>query len=307
MVDALLLFLGVLAAALGGELFVRGAVGLASISRVPPGIIGATVAAAATSTPELSVAINAAATGQPEIPLGDAIGSNVTNVGLVLAVAIAFVPLTAWRRDLRRDIPFALLAPAATGLLLIDGSLSRVDGAVLLSVFVAWLVIAVMEAKRVRDATPAVLGDRRLAITMVRGAAGIALLVIAGRLIVVAARGFGETLGIDSFVVGATLVAAGTSAPELATALIAGLRGHAEIGLGTIIGSNIINNLFIVGTTSLIAPIHPAGTEVAIALVASAALVLAAIPGPSGRLGRARGVPLAGGYAAYVVVLLAAT
>ncbi|MEX2080253.1 MAG: sodium:calcium antiporter, partial [Dehalococcoidia bacterium] len=129
-------------------------------------------------------------------------------------------------------------------------------------------------------------------------------LIIAGRLGVLAAKGIGADLGIDAFIVGATMVAAGTSAPELATTLIASLRGHAEIGLSTLMGSNIFNNLWIVGVTSLIHPIHVEGREVTVALVASALVLLLAIPGPSGILGRRRGGALVVCYAAYVGVVL---
>ncbi len=304
MPDGLTLVLGVLAAAAGGELFVRGAVGLAAWLRVPAGIIGATVAAFATSTPEFSVALNAATAGQPEIPLGDALGSNVTNIALILGLAILLMPLAANRGDLRRDLPFAFVAPAITGLLLVDGRLGRVDGTVLLAVFAAWLVITVIEARRARSATASIIGESRHRRALLNSAAGLVLLVVAGRLIVLAAKGIGDDLGIDTFIVGATMVALGTSAPELATTLIASIRGHAEIGLGTLIGSNIFNNLWIVGIAALIEPIHVDGGEVVVALAASALVLLLVIPGPTGILGRRRGVVLVVAYAAYLGAVL---
>lgn len=304
MPDGLVLLLGIVAAAAGGELFVRGAVGLASWLRVPAGIIGATVAAFATSAPELSVAVNAASGGQPEIPLGDALGSNVTNIALILGLAIVILPLRADRADVRRNLPAALTAPVLTGLLLFDGTLGRVDGAVLITVFALWLAITLLEARRARDATPRVLGESHAGRAWLHAGAGLALLIIAGRLIVVAAEGIGEALGIDAFVVGATMVAAGTSTPELATTLIASLRGHAEIGLATLIGSNVFNNLWIAGIAALIHPIPIEGSEVSVALAASALVLLLAIPGHSGILGRRRGGALLLCYAAYVGVVL---
>lgn len=306
MPDGVTLLLGVLAAAAGGEMFVRGAVGLAAWLRVPAGIIGATVAAFATSTPEFSVALNAATAGQPEIPLGDALGSNVTNIALILGLAILIMPLAAGRGDARRNLPFALAAPAITGLLLFDGRLGRVDGTVLLVVFATWLIITVLEARRARSATARVIGESRPSRALLDSAGGLVLLVVAGRLIVLAAEGIGEDLGMDSFIVGATMVAFGTSVPELATILIASMRGHAEIGLGTLVGSNIFNNLWIVGITALISPIHVDGRELAVALVASALVLLLVIPGPTGLLGRRRGLALVGGYGAYLVVILSA-
>lgn len=306
MPDGITLLIGVLAAAAGGELFVRGAVGMAAWLRVPAGIIGATVAAFATSAPELSVALTAATAGQPEIPLGDALGSNVTNVALVLGLALLILPLATARRDIRRDLPVALGAPILTGILLIDGRLGRIDGAVLVTVFAMWLVITVLEARRARDATPRVLGETNPGRAMLNSAGGLVLLVVAGRLIVIAAKGIGEDLGVDAFIFGATLVAAGTSAPELATTIIASLRGHAEIGLGTLVGSNIFNNLWIVGVTALIEPISVHGHEVTVALVVSALVLLLIIPGRTGILGRQRGAVLVLCYATYVSVVVQA-
>ncbi|MCC7363511.1 MAG: sodium:calcium antiporter [Dehalococcoidia bacterium] len=304
MADGFILLAGILAAAAGGELFVRGAVGLAAWLRVPAGIIGATVAAFATSAPELSVALNAASAGQPEISFGDVLGSNVTNIALILGLALLILPLAASRRDLRRDLPVALLAPVLTGLLLVDGRVGRIDGAVLLTVFVMWLAITLLEARRARDATPAVIGESNHVRAWLASAGGLVLLLVAGRLIVIAAEGIGEDLGIDAFIVGATMVAAGTSTPELATTVVASLRGHAEIGVGTVVGSNVFNNLFIVGITALIAPIGVEWREVTVALVASVLVLLLAIPGPAGRLGRRRGGALVMCYAVYVLVVI---
>ena len=304
MTDVLLLSFGVLAAAAGGELFVRGAIGVAAWLRVPAGIIGATIAAFATSTPEFSVALNGATTGHPQIPLGDALGSNVTNIGLVLGLTLLLGPLATNRGAIRRDLPFAFAAPVITLLLLADGPLGRVDGAVFIAVFATWLVIAVLEARRARTAAVGIIGETRPRRAMLMSAGGLLLLGLAGRLIVLAAKGIGEDLGIDSFMVGATLVAVGTSAPELATTVVASLRGHAEIGLGTIVGSNIFNNLWIVGVTALIAPIDVEWREVTTALVACTLVLLLVIPGSAGTLGRRRGLGMLGGYGAYVAVLV---
>ena len=207
MTAALLILLGIAAAGLGGELFVRGTVGLAVRIRVAPGIVGATVAAFATSSPELSVGINAAVEGVPEIALGDALGSNVVNVGLVLGVALVIAGATPRRADLSRDLPVALIAPVVTLGLAGDGTISRVDGGVLLACFTAWLAVTVRQALRERDATAAVLaGSGRQRI--VRDAiVGIILLILAGRMIVVAAKDIGAALGWDAFTVGALLVA----------------------------------------------------------------------------------------------------
>jgi cation:H+ antiporter len=271
----LALLLGVACAGLGGDLFVRGVVAFSRRARVSAGIIGATLAAFATSSPELSVAIGSASAGSPEISLGDVLGSNVVNVALVLGVAVAISAIHPGWSSLRRDFPVAVVAPLLLGVLMLDGRLSRGEAALLLTVFGGWLWVSLREAVRQRRGSRhegPVPGLGRIA---AEGLGGLALLIVAGRLIVIGARGIAVELGIDEFVIGATAVAVGTSVPELATVTVAQLRGHAEVSLGTVLGSNIFNTLFIVGVAGAIHPIS-------VTLGAFA-------PGPSLRHGHARG------------------
>ena len=148
--NLLVLAAGVLAAAAGGELFVRGAVGLAAWARVPAGIIGATVAAFATSSPELSVGVQSAMAGAPVIALGDALGSTVINIACVLGIVLVTGPLAVDRRELRRELTFAAVAPVLTLLALVDGELVQLEATVLLGVFVGWLVLVTNAARRAR-------------------------------------------------------------------------------------------------------------------------------------------------------------
>ena len=298
------LALGVLCAGIGGELFVRGAVGLARWARISPGIIGATVAAFATSSPELAVSVNAALAGTPQIALGDALGSNVVNVALILALGLVMSGIRAPRDTLRRDFPVALLVPVITGILLFDGVLSRGDGLVLLAVFLWWMVAAINEARRQRSVAGAVLGERRHWLALVYCALGLAFLAAAGSYIVTGARGIAAAFGVDEFVIGATLVALGTSAPELATVLIAKLRGHDEVGLGTILGSNIFNGLFIIAVAAVISPIAMHWREVAVALTCGLLAVVCTWPGRGGYIGRRRGVLLLIIYGLYLAAVI---
>ncbi len=302
MSDGVMLLIGVLLAAGGGELFVRGAVGLATNLRVPPGIVGATVAAFATSTPEFSVGVNAALSGEPGIALGDALGSNVVNIAVVLGLAVVLVPMRPGLPDIRRDLPFALGAPLLTMVLVADGTLGRVDAVVALMFFGTWLTIAVLQARRARTATAEVLGERGLRTASLLMAGGVALLIVSGWLVVTAAEGIGEWLEIDAFIVGATLVAFATSTPELATIVIARLRGHSEIAMGTLVGSNIFNNLCIVGVAALISPIAVDRSDVVFAASAGAAVLLLAIP-RGGVVGRRDGLLLLAAYGVYVTAL----
>jgi cation:H+ antiporter len=301
--ESLALLVGLICAGVGGELFVRAAVGIAAWARVPAGVIGATVAAFATSTPEVSVAVGAAVAEKPEIALGDALGSNVVNVALVLGLTLLVGPIVAPRESTRRDIPFAVLLPLVTIVLALDGQISRLDAAILISVFTAWLVLTTLSARRDRSAAVAVLGEKSHARSLVEMVAGLILLVAAGRLIVFGARGVGEELGLDPFVVGATFVAIGTSTPELATTLIARIRGHSEIGLGTIVGSNIYNGGFIISLAAFIHPIDVSFRGVGAAIGFGLALV-ALLLNARGALGRRLGLMFLGLYASYLLVLL---
>jgi cation:H+ antiporter len=302
--DYVALILGVICAGIGGELFVRGVVGLAHWTRIAPGIIGATVAAFATSSPELSVSINAALAGKPQIALGDALGSNVVNVALIFALALVISGIQSNRDSVKRDFSVALLIPIITGVLFFDGELSRFDGLLMISMFLAWLVAAIIEARKQRSAAEEILGEHRRWLVVLSCAVGLVFLVSAGNLVVAGARGIAITFGVDEFIIGATIVAVGTSVPELATMVIAKLRGHEEVGLGTILGSNIFNGIFIIAVAAIINPITVVWNEVAIALVFGLVTVVFTYPTRTGFIGRRRGFLLLVLYAAYIAAIL---
>ena len=302
--DYVALSMGVICAGIGGELFVRGAVGLAHWARISPGIIGATVAAFATSSPELSVSVNAALAGKPQIALGDALGSNVVNVALILGLALVISGIQSPRDSVKRDFPVALLIPIITGVLFLDGELSRFDGFLMLCILFAWLVAAIIETRKQRSATEEVLGEHQGGLVILSCVVGLAFLVAAGNFIVAGARGIAIAFGIDEFIIGATIVAVGTSVPELATTVIAKLRGHDEVGLGTILGSNILNGIFVVAVAAIIHPITVAWPEVAITLAFGLAALVFTYPTRTGFIERRRGVLLLVLYAAYLATIL---
>jgi cation:H+ antiporter len=295
---------GVVFAAGGGELFVRGAVGLAQWARIPAGIIGATVAAFATSSPELAVAVSSSLAGHPEIALGDALGSNVANVGLILGVALLFGAVQSPRDSVRRDFPVAIAAPILVALVTLDGRLSRLDAAALLVVFAGWLAMTIREARRQRSATAAVLGEKGHGAAAVQSVVGLVLLILAGRLIVHGARGVALAAGLDELVVGATVVAVATSTPELATTLVARWRGHDEVGLGTILGSNVFNTLFIIGVAGMMHPIETAWRGVAVAAGLGVLTLAAAFPPATGLIPRGRGFMLVALWIAFIAIVL---
>jgi len=302
--DYVALILGIMCAGIGGELFVRGAVGLAHWARVSPGIIGATVAAFATSSPELSIAISSAVAGRPQISFGDALGSNVVNVALILALASVISGIQSPRDSIKRDFPVALLVPVITGVLFLDGELSRFDGFLMLSMFLAWLTAVVIEARKQRSVAEKGLGEYRGWLALLYCIFGFVFLVAAGYYIVAGARGIAISFGIDEFIIGATIVAVGTSIPELAIVVISKLRGHDEVGLGTILGSNIYNGLLIVPVASIIYPISVSWRAVAVALVFGLLAVIFTFPTRRGFIERRQGVLLLVLYVAYLAAIL---
>ncbi|MFQ3573938.1 MAG: sodium:calcium antiporter [Thermodesulfovibrionales bacterium] len=303
MTDYLYMLIGLICAGIGGEMFVRGAVGLAHWARISPGIIGATVAAFGTSSPELSVAINSGLTDQSEIALGDALGSNLLNVALILGITLCISGIQSPRESIKRDFPVALLLPVITGIFAFNGVISRLEGAIMLSIFVIWLILTSIDAYKQRSLTDEVIGEHRGYLSIFYTILGLGLLILAGKFIVQGAGGIALALGIDKFIVGATIVALGTSTPELATTVIAKIKGHDEVSLGTILGSNIFNGGLIVSVAAVISSIRINLLETLITLIFGVLSLVIAYPSRDGFIVRKRGVMLLILYVIYVYLL----
>lgn len=302
--DYISIVMGLCLAGIGGELFVRGTEGLARWWRIPSGVVAATLAAFATSSPELSVSVNAALAGGPQIALGDALGSNVVNVALILAIALLLTEVRSSQAGLSRDYLFALSAPLVTGVLAVDGTIARLDAMVMFGLFAAWMALSAVETRRYRSGQVPEDGSVNKFGIILTGMAGLGFLLIAGNLIVNGASGIAQALGIQAFVIGAVIVAIGTSVPELATVVIAGLRGKYEIGLGTVLGSNIFNGLFVVPVAASILPIEIRLQDIALTLAVGIASIALARPSTDGRIARIRAIPLILLYAAYIAAML---
>ena len=307
-IEAAAVAAAVLFAAIGGELFLTGVLGTAKTLRLPRGFVATTLGAAVTSAPELFVSIVAAGAGRPEIGLGDTLGSNVVNIALVLGLTLLHRPVVAGATE-RATAAAALIAPFALFVLLIDGRLDRWEGGALLVLFLAWTVVGFRAGRRrhVAEAEETTALPRRsTGMAAAYLAVGVMMLVGAGRLFVFGAVGLATRFGVDDYVVGATVVAIGTSLPELTTVIASRRRGHDDIGLGTLLGSNLFNGLAIVGAAATLTPVVAPVAEVAVALVfgwLSMILIL-----PRGRVvPRSRGALLLTVYVAYVLSTLAAT
>jgi cation:H+ antiporter len=303
--DLLALLAAIPLAAFGGEAFLKGVLGVAAWLRLPRFLVATTLAAFATSSPELTVSSMAALAGKPEIGLGDALGSNVVNIALILGLALLFGALTAHLADIRRDFVLALGVPVLTLILARDGALSRAEGVLLLGLFALWLALVVRQGINHRRSTlgrreEGQVGPVRPSLFLILG---LACLILAGRLFVTGASGVAEGFGVHPYVIGALVVAIGTSLPELVTMLIARWRGHDDVGLGTLLGSNLFNGLAIVGLAAAIHPIRAPQAEVAVALGFGVLTLLLILP-HAGVIPRWRGLVLLTAYAAYVVATL---
>lgn len=300
--DLAALLAAVLLAALGGEIFLKGVLGLAAAWRLPKLLVATTLAAFATSSPELTVSTVAAISGKPEIGLGDALGSNVVNIALVFGLALLFGPLRIERQALGRDFALALATPLLTLALVADGVVSRIEGAILLAIFSLWLFSMLRRGRLARArATSGETAHPWRALLL--GLCGLAAMIAAGRLFVSSASGIAAAFGVDAYVVGALVVAIGTSLPELVTVLLSRLRGHDDIGVGTLLGSNLFNGLAIVGVAATIHPIRAQPAEISVALALGVLSLLLLVPGRSGAAGR--GLFLLSIYALFIVATAA--
>jgi cation:H+ antiporter len=299
--DLALIVGAILLAAAGGEAFLKSILGAALHLRVPKMVVATTLAAFATSSPELTVSSVAALAGQPEIGLGDALGSNVVNIALIFGLALLYGPVKTTPADFGRDFYLALGIPLLTLLFMLDGGIERGEALALLAIFSIWLAATVHGALRHRDQAVAVeAGELSPGRSVVLGLFGLGALIAAGRLFVSGATGVAADFGVDTYVFGVVLVAIGTSLPELVTVILSRLRGHDEVGVGTLIGSNLFNGLVIVGVAGTIHPIAAPPGEVALTLAAGLVALLLLLPGRDGLVGRGRGAGLLLVYAAFI-------
>lgn len=307
--SVLFVLLGVVFLYVGGEFLVRSAVRLAARLGVSSLVIGLTVVAFGTSAPELAATLVSAFEGVPDIAIGNVVGSNVANVGLILGLTAAIYPLAATRRFLRREIPATVLVSALLFPIMAGGEIARWEGFLLLALLAGYLAYLFrsdeppgLEEVEEHGAT---VGEEPVWRMIAGVAIGVALLVIGARLLVTGAVDIASALGVPERVVGLTLVAFGTSLPELASSLVAAVRREADLILGNVIGSNIFNILAVLGATAAIRPI-PVELRAAwpdIVVMLGFSLVLLPLMRFGFRLGRRRGAILVLAYAAYVVVL----
>jgi len=299
----LLFVIGLVALFFGGEYLVRGASSVARHFRLSPMIIGLTVVGFGTSAPELLVSLQAALEGQPAIAIGNVLGSNIANVLLILGVSAVIAPLLIPVRKIWRDLGFMLLATATIWVMLLDGHVTRLDGAILFAGLIAFLSVAFLTGKAEPDLDAAPLPPQWKAWAMTLG--GLVVLVIGARLLVDSSVTIARQFGISEAVIGLTIVAVGTSLPELATSIIAAIRKQTEIAVGNVVGSNIFNVFGILGLTALIHPIDADARFATLDMpwVAATAVGLTVLAAWLGGLPRIAGALLLAAYAAYIALI----
>jgi cation:H+ antiporter len=271
-VTFLLFVLGLALLVGGADLLVRGAARLATAAGISSLVVGLTVVALGTSAPELAVTVAATYRGEPDLAVGNVVGSNIMNILLILGVSAVVAPLVVRRRVIQLDMPILIGVSVIVVFLALDGAIGRLAGLALLATGAVYTVVVVRQSRRaggdrVQTTVPAG-GDadaRHIALDILYTLGGLGLLVMGSHWLVQSARDMAEALGISQLAIGLTVVAIGTSLPELATSVVASLRGQRDIAVGNVIGSNLYNLLLVLGTAAALSPTGVAVSSAAVA------------------------------------------
>lgn len=259
----LMLVLGLVVLTVGAELLVRGSSRLAMAMGISPLVVGLTVVAYGTSAPELVVSVQSSLAGQPDVAIGNVVGSNILNVLFILGLSAMIVPLRVSQQLIRFDVPLMVGLSLLVAVLALDGSIGRLDGLLLVGGMVSYSVLAIVTSRREQAGIQAeyeaefgigkeVQSRGKTVVNLLLVAAGLGLLVLGSQWFVDSAIVIARQLGVSELVIGLTIVAAGTSMPELATSIMAAIRGERDIAVGNAVGSNIFNILGVLGISSVV-------------------------------------------------------
>lgn len=291
----------------GADLFVDGSSAVAKRFGIPQLVIGLTIVAMGTSAPEAAVSITAAFSGNSDITVGNIVGSNILNILIILGLSSVIVPIAVAGSMVKYEMPFMIFVTILLLLLGLDGSLGLADGIILLAFFAAYLIYLFIMAKKDKaDTQEEITGQISLPKAIIFVIIGLAMIIFGSSITVDAASIIAKMLGMNERFIGLTVVALGTSLPELFTSVSAARKGNADIAIGNIVGSNIFNILFICGLSALIIPVPFAPNflfDMIAAIVAAVMLTVCCIIGKN-QLKRSAGILLLVSYAAYFAAIL---
>ena len=315
LVSILWLVLGITLLVGGAEVMLRGATSLAKRLGVPTFIIGLTVVAFGTSMPELATGVGAVLKGQSELIVGTVVGSNIANIGLVLGLAAVIKPARVRGGVVRREVPMLIVVTIAMVLTLFGGGVSRIEAGLLtlgFGAFIAWTLYASKHLDE-EDTALAVEAEEEhptdkpmsVLLCLVFVVVGLAGMVLGSDRAVVGATALAEAVGVPPFVIGLTMVALGTSLPEVVTTVMAALKGHSDLAVGNVLGSNIFNILCVVGVSGLIGPLDVPTIAVRRDAWVMLGLTLLLLPIMLTRfkVSRIEGSVLMAAYAAYIILV----
>ena len=304
LINIVLLVMGIVMVLKGADWLTDGAVNIASRFGVSQMVIGLTIVAMGTSMPELCVSMVSALKGTPDLAVGNVVGSNTLNTLLIVGCSALVAPIMVKRSSVRRDIPFAVLASLLMLIFCLDGGIDRLDAALLFILFAVFMFVTVKYGKNEgteTKATAAPIGKATLLLVV-----GLVCLILGSNLFVDNASFIASTLGVSDAVIGLTIVAGGTSLPELATSMVSAKKGNSDIAIGNVIGSNVFNILMIIGVTGLVKPMHIKGiTSLDLIVMLASMLLLWFFCRTTYKVKRWEGAVLAISYIAYIAWLIA--
>ena len=297
----------------GADVLIRGATAIARRLGISPLLVGLTIVSLGTSAPEVAVSVTSAYHGEADMALGNVLGSNIFNILAILGSSALVAPLLVQRQLIRFDVPVMILAAIATFLLALDGNLGVLDGVILLSGLLIYTLLLVRIARRTADAPPEMPDDspkwsQRLSVQIAMIVGGLGLLVLGSGWLVDGAIIFARLLGVSELVIGLTIIAVGTSLPELATSILAVAKGERDIAVGNAIGSNILNLLLVLGLTAVVSPtgIPVVDEAIHVDIPVMMAVCFACLPSfiTGAKISRWEGGIFVGYYIAYTVFLI---
>jgi len=299
----------------GADRFVDGAASVAKNLRVPPMVIGLTIVSLGTSLPEMIVSAMAAIDGNRDLGIGNVLGSNIANIGLVLGITALIVPLAVKSMTLKREMPVLFLVTLLGFTLMADGELSRTDGIILavgMVLLLGWITMLGLKDRHdplVAEFTEAIPDQMAMGSSIMWFIVGLLLLIVSSRMVVWGAVEIAHALGVSDLIIGLTIVAIGTSLPELVASVVSAMKGEADLAIGNVIGSNMFNMLAVMAMPALI---HPGAFApeallrdfpIMIGFTVALFVVSFAIRKNAGVITRFEGSLLAGGFAAYLALL----